>query len=521
MTLFDVTANLNAFIFDDFYSGAGLTTNISMEIEEKYIGTVINERYKIIKKIGVGGMGNVYLAEHEILKKKVALKILHFEQSKRKDSVERFKREAIAASNMGQANIVDVTDFGYTEEGNAYFVMEYIEGPSLAEVIRKERRLPLEYTVSVASQIAIALYSAHGKGIIHRDLKPENILITEKDGATPFVKIVDFGISKIMHDEVNRKDKPKTLTKSGSIFGTPEYMSPEQAGGNNVEPASDIYSLGVIIYEMMTGRLPFSDDNYMKILHKHQYEFPDLPSAVNPDIPQDVDLLIMKCLEKKPFNRFDSMLTLLSDLKKIYINHHLEKKLSLAFVFNSGTVSGKNAGGASSEEGLSGPDIIRLLNSGSMTDDITPEEKRTGTVLKVTVLLFLLLLAGFLIYSFITNRKGPIIVERETTAQNNVEQKNEDATDDKPVEKKQAPVVKKKTPTMQFIVNSNVKGVRVYDKDTGRDICVTPCKKRLPKKDGEVLLLGFEYDDYTIKPMAITLDKDMTVNLNLKTSGGE
>lgn len=240
----------------NFCSGVGLTTNISMEIEEKYIGTVINERYKIIKKIGVGGMGNVYLAEHEILRKKVAVKILHFEQSKRKDTLERFKREAIAASNMGQVNIVDVTDFGYTEEGNAYFVMEYIDGSSLAEIIRTEKKLPLEYVASVASQIAVALYSAHGKGIIHRDLKPENILITEKDGISPFVKIVDFGISKIVHDEINRKDKLKTLTKSGSIFGTPEYMSPEQAGGNNVEPSSDIYSLGIILYEMLTGRLP-------------------------------------------------------------------------------------------------------------------------------------------------------------------------------------------------------------------------------------------------------------------------
>lgn len=492
-----------------------------MEIEEKYIGSVINERYKIIKKIGVGGMGNVYLAEHEILKKKVAVKILHFEQSKRKDTLERFKREAIAASNMGQVNIVDVTDFGYTEEGNAYFVMEYIEGCSLAEVIRNEKKLPLEYAVSVASQIAVALYSAHGKGIIHRDLKPENVLITEKDGISPFVKIVDFGISKIVHDEINRKDKLKTLTKSGSIFGTPEYMSPEQAGGNNVEPTSDIYSLGVIVYEMLTGKIPFSDDNYMKVLHKHQYEFPDLPSAVNPEIPQDVDGFIMKCLEKKPFNRYDSMLSLLGDLKKIYINHSLEKKLSLAFIFNTGTVAEQSTEKSSVEEGLSGSEIIRLLNAGSMTDDITPEEKRTGAALKITAILFLLILAGFLVYSFVKNRKGPMIVERETFDQNEKEQKNDDAVQEAPVKKKPAPVIKKKHPTINFTVKSNIPGVRVYNKDTGKTICNTPCNRRLPKKDGDVLLLGFEYENFTIKPMAITLDKDMTVNLNLKTSGGE
>ncbi|HQO91563.1 MAG TPA: serine/threonine-protein kinase [bacterium] len=496
-----------------------MTTNISMEIEEKYIGSVINERYKIIRKIGVGGMGNVYFAEHEILKKKVAIKILHFEQSKRKDTLERFKREAIAASNMGQANIVDVTDFGYTEEGNAYFVMEYIEGNSLAEVIKNEKRLPLEYAVSVACQISVALYSAHSKGIIHRDLKPENILITEKDGVTPFVKIVDFGISKIVHDEINKKDRPKTLTKSGSIFGTPEYMSPEQAGGNNVEPTSDIYSLGVIIYEMLTGRIPFSDDNYMKVLHKHQYEFPQIPSSLNPSIPSDMDSLIMKCLEKKPFNRYESMLSLLSDLKKIYIAHNLEKKLSLAFIFNTGTVSGQS-GRANAEEGLSGQDIIRLLNSGSMTDDTTPEEKRTGTALKITAFLFLSILAGFLIYSFIVNKKGPMIVERETVDRDELEK--EQVKDDPPPQKKKPePVIRKKPPTIKLIVNSNVKGVRVYDKDKGKTICTAPCTKRLPKKDGDVLLLGFEFEDYNIKPMAITLDKDMTVNLNLTTSGGE
>ncbi|MGI6394050.1 MAG: serine/threonine-protein kinase [bacterium] len=498
-----------------------MTTNTS-EIEEKYIGSVINDRYKIIKKIGEGGMGNVYLAEHEILKKKVAVKILHFQQSKRNDSLERFKREAIAASNMGQANIVDVTDFGYTEEGNAYFVMEYVEGPSLAEVIKNEKKLPLEYVVSVASQIAVALYSAHGKGIIHRDLKPENILITEKDGITPFIKIVDFGISKIVSDDVSRKDRPRTLTKSGSIFGTPEYMSPEQAGGNSVEPASDIYSLGIILYEMMTGKIPFSDDNYMKILHKHQYEFPQIPSLLNPAIPPDMDSLIMKCLEKKPFNRYDSMLSLLSHLKKIYVAHNLEKKLSLAFIFNTGSVVTQRE--VTSESGLSGEDIIRLLNSNGLEDDII-SEKRTGGALKITIFLFLLILSGLLVYSFVVNSRGPMVVEREYVDKEDkpgVEAKKPDAQK-KPVEKKrqQPAVVKKRPPTIKLIVNSNVKGVRVYNKDNGKTICVAPCTKKLLKKDGDVLLLGFEFDDYSIKPMAITLDRDMTVNLNLRTSGGD
>lgn len=509
----------------ELFAGAVLNTNNSLEIEEKYIGTVINQRYKILKRIGVGGMGNVYLAEHEILRKKVAIKILHFEQSKRKDTLERFKREAIAASNMGQANIVDVTDFGYTDEGNAYFVMEFVEGSSLAETIRNHKTLPLEFAVSVASQIAVALYSAHGKGIIHRDLKPENILITEKDGIYPFVKIVDFGISKILHDEINKKDKPKTLTKSGAIFGTPEYMSPEQAGGNNVEPASDIYSLGIIIYEMVTGRIPFSDNNYMKVLHKHQYEFPDLPSSVNTSIPADVDALIMKCLEKKPFNRYGSMLLLLSDLKKVYINHNLEKKLSLAFVFNSGTVA-TEANSRPVEKGISGEEIMKILNAESSAEAEFKESRSTGNMLKIAVILFILIAGGFMVYSFINKSRSPVVVINEKMADQKIKDSEVPDTDTagetKKKKEKEKPVqYVKKAKTITLTVNSNVKGVKVYDKDTGKTVCIAPCSKKLPKNDGGVLLLGFEYDDFSIKPMAITLDKDMIVNLNLKTSGGE
>lgn len=509
-----------------------MTASRTSEIEEKNIGRIINQRYKLIEKVGVGGMGDVYLAEHEILKKKVAVKILHYEQSKRKDTVERFKREAIAASNMGQANIVDVTDFGYTEEGNAYFVMEYIEGSALSDVIKEKKILPLEYVISVASQVCVALYSAHGKGIIHRDLKPENVLITEVNGVYPFVKIVDFGISKILHDEMSKKDKPKTLTKSGAIFGTPEYMSPEQAGGNDVGPTSDIYSLGVMMYEMLTGQLPFSDDNYMKVLHKHQYEFPELPSTINSEITSDVDALVMKCLEKKAFNRYETMLSLLGDLKKIYMGHKLEKKISLAFLFNSGTVSkGGTREVVGGPDSISGQEIIRLLNSEGAEDEYELPNSGSKTALKATIIIVLMIVAGFLIYSYVNKKKNPLVVYRDNAEVKGI------SDDDSKVEnlhKKKKKVVKKKKPkrkkkktprykpkkTIELKVNSNVKGVRVYDKDTGKTICVAPCKKRIPKDETEVLLLGFEMDDFDIKPMAITLDRDMVVNLKLNTTGG-
>lgn len=498
-----------------------MTLKTTADFEEKYLGSVINDRYKIIKLVGTGGMGSVYLAEHEILRKKVALKILHYEQSKRKDTVERFKREAIAASNIGQDNIVDVTDFGYTEEGNAYFVMEYVEGSSLADVMKAQRVLPLEFAVSVASQIAVALYAAHGKGIIHRDLKPENILLTTKDGNYPFVKIVDFGISKILQDEVKPEERLRTLTKSGAIFGTPEYMSPEQAAGNSVEPASDIYSLGVIMYEMLTGRLPFFDDNYMKILHKHQYEFPELPSNVNPDLPPEMNSVILKCLEKKPFNRYGTMMLLLNDLKNIYLKYNLEEKISLAFLFNSGTVRSMNP----AAEMISSQDIIRMLNS-SPDDEVrhisAEESKIAGNILKTVMVIALVAIAGFLVYGFVKKQNPPVVAERTELSKYDIPKNEEDKVKENPDKKsaeqpkKAAVNGKKSVPTVKITVNSNIPGVRVFNNENGKTICKAPCSKKFPKKDDGVIVLGFEYEDYSIKPMAVTLDKDMIVNLNLK-----
>ena len=392
----------------------------------------------------------------------------------------------------------------------------------LADVMKEKHILPLEFVVSVASQIAVALYSAHGKGIIHRDLKPENILLTTKDNIYPFVKIVDFGISKILQDDMSPDERFRTLTKSGAIFGTPEYMSPEQAAGESVEPASDIYSLGVIIYEMLTGRLPFFDDNYMKILHKHQYEFPELPSNINPDIQPDVNAVIMKCLEKKPFNRYGTMLLLANDLKNIYIKYNLEEKLSLAFLFNSGTVRSANP----AAEMISSEDIIRMLNSSQ--DDkvkhVEAESRSSGSALKIIISVLLVIRAGILAYTFAKRQDPPMVAER--TELSKYDDKNAEIKEEEPHKKevqadKKSPDTLKKTakksvPMMKLTVNSNIKGVRVFNNETGKTICRTPCTKKLPRKEAGVIILGFEYEDYSIKPMSVTLDKDMIVNLNLK-----
>ena len=433
---------------------------------EKFVGQLLNERYRIIKQVGSGGMGDVFLAEHEILHKKLAVKILHFEQSKNREYVERFRREAISASSIGHVNIADVSDFGYTNEGNAYFVMEYVEGHSLAEELKERHSLPLEFAIAVASQVALALYSAHGKGIIHRDLKPENILLTEKEGTYPFVKIVDFGISKIRHSMLEPNLRYHTLTKTGAVFGTPEYMSPEQAAGEEIYAASDIYSLGIIMYEMLTGQLPFYDTNYMKILSKQQFDIPKLPSVVNPEITGDIDAIIMKCLEKKSCNRYDSMLQLLGDLKAAYIRHGLESKLNLAFIFNTGTVQSINP---LLVENPYDREIKNILdNTNNRSEKVTMDKGGAGSLtLKIAIIVSLLALGALAVWRYQTKVNTPMVAERVQASK-----PEEQASRPQPEIKSEQPQpARKKAPaaapqksskkTMTLKVNSNIPGVRV------------------------------------------------------------
>jgi serine/threonine protein kinase len=199
------------------------------------IGLVVDGRYRVVELIGEGGMGKVYLAEHVEIGKRVALKVLHPSYSRMPDLVERFRREARAASKIGHPHIVDVTDSGTTADGSAYFVMEFLEGVELGSVIEREGALDVGRAVRIAQQICRALAAAHAAGIIHRDLKPENIFLTIRDGTTDFVKVLDFGIAKTTEAEEARERK---LTSPGMAMGTPEYMAPEQAAGRPADSAA-------------------------------------------------------------------------------------------------------------------------------------------------------------------------------------------------------------------------------------------------------------------------------------------
>lgn len=293
--------------------GARLATHSQMGTPrgasaDPMIGTVLSERYRILRRIGEGGMGLVYEAEHVAIEKRVALKVLRDDFSSRPEVVERFKQEAKSATRIGNAHIVDISDFGITPTGASYFVMELLEGEDLANVLEREGHLPLERAANILRQCCKALGAAHAKGIVHRDMKPENIFLTERDGRSDFVKIVDFGIAKM--SDIETPGAPgRKLTKTGMIFGTPEYMSPEQAAGKpNLDHRVDIYALAVIFFEMITGRVPFVGDTFMGILTQHMFEDPPAFEDVNPRVavPEAIRAFVYRGLAKDPGDRFQS-----------------------------------------------------------------------------------------------------------------------------------------------------------------------------------------------------------------------
>ena len=290
---------------------------------DPYIGKTIDGRYLVEAILGEGGMGVVYRGRHKVIDKKVAIKVLRGEMARNKEVTERFLQEARAASSIGNPHIIDISDFGTLADGSTYFVMEFLGGKSLTDVMAEIRPMPIPRIISIAKQIADGLHAAHEAGIVHRDLKPDNVIILQRStpGATAsgrdFAKILDFGIAKV-GGEASR------LTQAGSIFGTPHYMSPEQAAGTQVDHRTDIYALGIILYEMASGKVPFDADNFMGILTQHMYKaaVPILALVPAPEIPPGLDAIIQKCLSKKVDGRYASMGELIEDLEKVERGAH-------------------------------------------------------------------------------------------------------------------------------------------------------------------------------------------------------
>ena len=269
------------------------------------LGRLLSDRYRVLRKLGEGGMAAVYLAEHVVIQKKVALKVLAPELARREDLAARFLQEARAASRIGQENVIDISDFGRAE-GLVYFVMEYLEGHDLGELLRSVGAIGWPRARGIVVQICRALRAAHALGIIHRDLKPENVFLLQREGRADFVKLLDFGIAKVPGD-ASSADGPR-LTRTGMIFGTPEYMAPEQAEGKAADHRADLYAAGCLLYHCLTGTAPFSADSFMAMLTKHLVEAAPPPSLRRPDlgIPPAVDALVARALEKDRDRRFAS-----------------------------------------------------------------------------------------------------------------------------------------------------------------------------------------------------------------------
>ena len=261
--------------------------------------------YKITAKLGEGGMGVVFLAEHPVIGKKVAMKAIHPELSRNAEVVSRFMIEAKSVNQIGHEHIVDISDFGTTTAGEFYFVMEYLQGQAMADRLKAVTKMLAPQALNIAAQVADALGASHDHGIIHRDLKPENIYLIGRGANKDFVKVLDFGLAKL----TGRGDeKVSHKTRTGSVMGTPFYMAPEQCEGKaSIDHRADIYSLGVILFEMLTGKVPFGGEGYGEIIVKHITMAAPSACAIEPGLSPAIDALLFRAMAKNPDHRFQTM----------------------------------------------------------------------------------------------------------------------------------------------------------------------------------------------------------------------
>lgn len=344
-------------------------------------GSSYGGRYSVIERVGAGGMAEVYRARDELLGREVAVKVLSERFSRDRSFVERFRREAQSAANLNHPNIVSLFDYG-ADEGTYFIVMEFIDGKSLSDIIAEDGALLSERAAEISSDVAAALERAHEGGLVHRDIKSSNIMIT-RAGET---KVTDFGIARAVGG-----DDQMTMTQTGMVIGTAAYLSPEQAQGNPVDGRSDVYSLGVVLYEMLTGRTPFQGDTPLSIAYKHVREDPRPPSDFNPDVPEALDSICLKALAKNPENRFSSAREMHADLQRFLSGHAVHATPLMA--------------DATMVAPAGGTEVLRE------TDVYEDEPPRSRAALYVLATILILALFGLLAYLLANNLFGGEPVE--------------------------------------------------------------------------------------------------------------
>jgi serine/threonine protein kinase len=341
------------------------TVAIARPVTDPLVGRTLDEKYRLDERLGTGGMGTVYRATHLLIDRPVAIKVLNPRYVEDEAAQVRFRREARAAGRLQHANAVTVTDFGSTSDGLVYIVMELLEGYSLRDVLARESPLDVARAVSIMLQISSAVAAAHDAGIIHRDLKPANIFIVQRKDAPPFVKVLDFGIAKLAAEALDDDDDPQTLTQVGAMIGTPRYMSPEQCDGAHLTPAADVYSLGIILYEMLTGTTPFNGTTPLAIAIKHSSQPPRRPREFVPAIPLALEEIVLHALEKKPEARPKNAEAFRQELYAVAERLGLEHSDSLS----APTIESLRSAGTETPSGRLVIDIERLRQSRAAAND--------------------------------------------------------------------------------------------------------------------------------------------------------
>ncbi len=476
-------------------------------------GAIVGGRYRIARKLAAGGMGEVYQAEHIELHKQFAVKVMLPALSSDQEFVNRFKREAISASRIGQQNIIDISDFGQTDDGRFYFVMEFLDGLTIASVLHRQGPMPVTRMVNVGLQVARALAAAHAQGIVHRDMKPENVMMLQRPGQPDFVKVLDFGVAK-----VSTGPGQGGQTQLGMVVGTPQYMSPEQAMGVAVDTRTDTYALGLIFYEMLTGKPTFAGDTASILMVKQVTEpAAPFPAEVVATMPAALHDLIFKMLEKDPNARPQSLDEVVNVLETLQA--HLKVGAKLAPATASGrfpqtatphTVSAIRVTATGAPMAPTQP-VAPPTTGGQVSvneDSLAPPPRSKAPFVVLGVGLLVAVLGGATVLL-----KGEETVHAEVI----VATPPPSPPEPKPIEKvPDAPAAPK---VVKYTIESDPPGAEVYEKDVL--LGTTPFV--LPREPQAILELTFKakgYSDLTRKLAVPLIDGSISITLDKKKTGG-